>query len=108
MKTLVFETIEQFEKHIGDDVLNDEITAITLTESHLGADLTTNTKSLKIALKRFFKSLDGYPLLSEWCGVFDYEINEIGAVESVACDDYRYNIEQIGIDRWSISLTVRL
>ena len=66
MKTLFFENFEAFEN--ANVAGNQELTTIVKNAKHgaLCADLETNCKSYKTALKRFFKALTDYPQFAEW------------------------------------------
>lgn len=66
MKTLFFENFEAFEN--ANVAGKQELTAIVKNENcnTFCADLETNCKNYKTAIKRFFKSLAEYPQFAEW------------------------------------------
>lgn len=66
MKTVFFENFDKFEE--SGVATKYEIISIVKNEKFntMCADLQTECKSYKTALKRFFKGLESYPQFTEW------------------------------------------
>jgi len=66
MKTMYFDNFDEFEK--SQTAGQYEVVSIVKNEKYntLCADLMTDCKSYKTAIKRFFKSLKDYPMFGGW------------------------------------------
>lgn len=91
-----------------------EIVTIIDCKDHIEADLTTNTKSMKIALNRFEKGITDIPLLNGFMNGFKEELKETGKIEEYTgredmkngCYQYSWTFEKIDSDLIYIAMKV--
>jgi len=97
IKTMLYDSTEDIEQAMELNPMMDETLTTIENNKVLKADLMTSTKSLKVALNRFFKNLPNNELFDGWRDCMEESI-EVNMWTGKEVGSWSWGVEQYGED----------